>query len=80
MASKKQLVNNQKQNNTLQIRRKELETRHPSEASKERLCFENAQLDPNVRSGFRYSPQSWVTNVSKISENDFQAASLLGSR
>lgn len=37
------------------------------------------KFDPDVRCGFWDSPQSWVTNISKISENDFQASSLLGS-
>ena len=40
----------------------------------------NVQLGPNVRGGFHYSPKSCVTNISKISENDFQVTSLLWSR
>lgn len=52
----------------------------PVETCERRLCFESVRFDPNVRCGLSCSPQSWVTNISKISENDFQAARLLGSR
>lgn len=44
------------------------------------MLWKCTTLEPNVRCGFSYSPQSWVTNISKISENDFQASSLLGNR